>query len=187
MILLVDLSLWREGLLRGAEKTTVGHPLPCTVVSAALSSLPPVFPHFRDVHRLYVHDMFPFSTYMYIHIIYIYCVVFPFFLFLRNKPIKIIPQQMSEMYYCKVYFFYNIVYDGIKGGGLPVARPAGAGPGGAPDRAHAGPGPNKCPRKQPVSCLAPVCLAPLASWPRAAPRLLPWDPSGPSSCARRGC
>lgn len=32
---------------------------------------------------------------------------------------------MSEMYYCKVYFFYNIVYKGIGGGGLPCPRPPG--------------------------------------------------------------
>lgn len=76
-------SLWREELLRGAEKTTVVRVLPHSLVSAALSPLfRLLFPHFRDVHQLYVHNTFPFSTYMYIHIhIHILCgsPFFPFF------------------------------------------------------------------------------------------------------------
>lgn len=86
------------------------------------------------------------------------------------------------MYYCKVYFFYNIVYDGIKGGGLPVSPPAGC---------RAGEGllialtPAQAPINVLGSSLSPAslrCALP-RSVPGPVPHLgcFPGAPSGPST------
>lgn len=115
--------------------------------------------------------MFPFSTYMYIHIhIHISC-GFPLsFLFLKKQTIEIRPQQMSEMYYCKVYFFYNIVYKGIEGDGLPCPGPPGCrAVGGAPDRIHAGQAPINVLGSSLVSASLPCAFSP--AWFLAQPHL----------------
>lgn len=86
--------------------------------------------------------------------------------FKRNKAIEIIPQQMSEMYYCKVYFFYNIVYKGIEGDRLPCPGPSGRwAVGGAPDRIHAGQAPINVLRSSLVSASLPCAFSLLGSWP----------------------
>lgn len=132
---------------------------------------------------------FLLDIYVYTHP-YTYIVWFPLsFLFLRNQTTEVIPQQMSEMYYCKVYFFYNVVYHGMKGDRLPVSR---ARPGAGPRKGllivfALSPGSNKRPRKQLAFCLTPVCLLParLLAWCRVLAACLGLPPGlGDSVCVR---
>lgn len=75
-------SLWGQGLWRGADKTAAGRPPPRAPVCAALRApFHHLSPRFRDVRQPCVHNTLSFSTYMYIHIhIHISC-GFPFLSF----------------------------------------------------------------------------------------------------------
>lgn len=193
-------SLWGQGLWRGADKTAAGRPPPPrSGLRGSPRPLPPSLSSFpRCAPTVCTQHAFLLDIYVYTHP-YTYIVWFPLsFLFLRNQTTEVIPQQMSEMYYCKVYFFYNVVYHGMKGDRLPVSR---ARPGAGPRKGllivfALSPGSNKRPRKQLAFCLTPVCLLParLLAWCRVLAACLGLPPGlGDSvhtwlhlSCARCG-
>lgn len=120
------MALFGEGAAERGSEDHSGRLPPHALVSAALSPLPLYLSSFlRHTPTVCTQHVALLNIYVYTHP-YTYIVWSPFLsFFLRNKTIEIIPQQMSEMYYCKVYFFYNIVYKGIGGDGLPVSRPVG--------------------------------------------------------------